>query len=68
MFWGKIAGVPTYLIRPADWNACNIFRGSRIYGGSYDEKEAYLYLCRCESRIHQQAAHPLASSVMLVCV
>lgn len=46
VFWGKIVGVPTYLIRPADWNACNIFRGGRIYGGSYDEKEAYLYLCR----------------------
>ncbi len=46
VFWGKISGVPTYLIRPADWNSCSIFRGGRIYGGSYDEKEAYLYLCR----------------------
>ncbi|KAG1664077.1 hypothetical protein FOA52_011434 [Chlamydomonas sp. UWO 241] len=46
VYWGKIAGVPTYLIRPFDWDACNIFRGGRIYGGSYDEREAYLYLCR----------------------
>ena len=46
VFWGKIAGVPTYLIRPADYNDCNIFRGNRIYGGSYNELEAYLYLCR----------------------
>jgi starch synthase len=43
---GVIAGVPVVLIRPADWNACNLFRGSRIYGGSYNELEAYLYFCR----------------------
>lgn len=46
VFSGKIAGCPVYLIRPADWNLCNIFRGTRIYGGSYNEMEAYLYFCR----------------------
>ena len=50
VFWGKIAGVSTYLIRPTDWNACNIFKGDRIYGGSYNELGAYLYLCRCEQK------------------
>ena len=35
------------LLRPADWDGCNLFRGSRIYGGSYNELEAYLYFCRC---------------------
>lgn len=42
---GKIAGVQVFLLRP-DWGECNIFRGSRIYGGSYNELEAYLYFCR----------------------
>eukprot|EP00798_Chlamydomonas_sp_ICE-L_P015690 gene15691-21797_t len=31
---GKIAGVLTYLIKPANWNDCNVFKGDRIYGGS----------------------------------
>jgi len=38
--------VPVILIRPADWNSCNLFRGGRIYGGSYNEMESYLYFCR----------------------
>ncbi|GMH38139.1 hypothetical protein BSKO_06023 [Bryopsis sp. KO-2023] len=42
---GKIAGVQVFLVRP-DWDSCNIFRGGRIYGGSYNELEAYLYFCR----------------------
>uniref|UniRef100_A0A7R9YVB8 Starch synthase, chloroplastic/amyloplastic n=1 Tax=Chlamydomonas euryale TaxID=1486919 RepID=A0A7R9YVB8_9CHLO len=46
VYWGRIAGVPTYLLRPANWDECNIFKGGRIYGGSYDEREAYLYMCR----------------------
>ena len=33
------------LVRP-DWGACNLFQGGRIYGGSYNEAEAYLYFCR----------------------
>ena len=43
---GRIDGIPVVLLRP-DWGACNIFRGSRIYGGSCSELEAYLFLCRC---------------------
>ena len=33
------------LLRP-DWHACNLFKGSRIYGGSYNELEAYLSFSR----------------------
>jgi hypothetical protein len=40
------AGVPVYFIRPADWNQCNLFKGGAIYKGSYDEREAYLFMCR----------------------
>ncbi len=46
VFWGRVAGVPVYLIRPTDWGSCNIFKGGKIYGGSYDDREAYLYMCR----------------------
>eukprot|EP00775_Hariotina_reticulata_P004742 gene4742-4992_t len=46
VFRGVIGGVPVILIRPADWNSCNLFRGGRIYGGSYNEMESYLYFCR----------------------
>lgn len=44
---GTIEGVPVILLRP-DWEATgtNLFRGGRIYGGSYNETEAYLYFCR----------------------
>eukprot|EP01025_Chloroclados_australasicus_P023810 TRINITY_DN24023_c0_g4_i1.p2 TRINITY_DN24023_c0_g4~~TRINITY_DN24023_c0_g4_i1.p2 ORF type:complete len:665 (-),score=105.58 TRINITY_DN24023_c0_g4_i1:1424-3418(-) len=45
VYYGKIDGISVFLIRP-DWDACNIFRGGRIYGGSYNETEAYLYFCR----------------------
>eukprot|EP00878_Enallax_costatus_P007835 GHUV01008200.1.p1 GENE.GHUV01008200.1~~GHUV01008200.1.p1 ORF type:complete len:443 (+),score=115.21 GHUV01008200.1:311-1639(+) len=46
VFRGVIGGVPVILIRPSDWNSCNLFRGGRIYGGSYNEMESYLYFCR----------------------
>ncbi len=45
-FRTRIDGVPVVLLRP-DWGAGNLFRGSRIYGGSYNELEAYLYFSRC---------------------
>ncbi|KAK9918038.1 hypothetical protein WJX75_000711 [Coccomyxa subellipsoidea] len=45
VFRGKIDGIPVLLLRP-DWGSCNIFRGGRIYGGSYNELEAYLYFSR----------------------
>ncbi|KAK9803610.1 hypothetical protein WJX72_004636 [[Myrmecia] bisecta] len=43
---GKIDGIPVILLRPANWGESNIFRGDRIYGGGYNELEAYLYFCR----------------------
>lgn len=46
VFSGRVAGVPVHLIRPTDWGSCNLFKGGRIYGGSYDDREAYLYMCR----------------------
>jgi len=46
VYRGVIGGVPVILLRPADWDSCNLFRGGRIYGGSYNEMESYLYFCR----------------------
>ena len=60
VYWGKVSGVPVYFIRPADWSACGIFKGGAIYRGSYDEREAYLYLCRAALeylRASQQQPH-----------
>lgn len=47
VFAGRLAGCSVLLLRP-DWSATKspLFRGSRIYGGSYNETEAYLYFCR----------------------
>lgn len=44
---GKIEGCPVVLLRP-DWDATgsNMFRGGAIYGGSYNETQAYLTFCR----------------------
>ncbi len=42
----RIAGLPVLLVRPKDWGSSNLFRGGRIYGGSYNETEAYLYFSR----------------------
>ncbi|CAG9460980.1 unnamed protein product [Pedinophyceae sp. YPF-701] len=42
---GKIVGIPVILLRP-DWDQTNLFRGDRIYGGSYNETEAYLFFVR----------------------
>jgi len=41
----EIDGVPVALVRP-DWGVSNLFKGDRIYGGSYNEGEAYMYFCR----------------------
>lgn len=46
VYRGVIGDVPVILLRPADWDSCNLFRGGRIYGGSYNEMESYLYFCR----------------------
>ena len=58
-FRARIDGVPVVLLRP-DWGASNLFRGDRIYGGSYNELEAYLYFSRrhppqqCASRLQRK--------------
>ncbi len=46
-YTGTIEGVPVVLLRP-DWESTGsgLFKGGRIYGGSYNEAEAYLYFCR----------------------
>lgn len=38
-FASTISGVDVVMLRPADRGASNIFRGNRIYGGSYNEME-----------------------------
>ena len=45
VFSGVLDGVPVLLVRP-DWGACSLFRGDKIYGGAYNEAEAYLYFNR----------------------
>ena len=42
---GRIGGCDVVLLRP-DWDEANYFRGGGIYGGSYNETEAYLYFSR----------------------
>ena len=46
---GRVDGVRVLLLRP-DWAAPGggggLFRGARVYGGSYPEGQAYLYFCR----------------------
>jgi hypothetical protein len=46
VFSCRIAGVPVTLLKPAESTGSGLFRGGRIYGGSYNETEAYLYFCR----------------------
>ena len=55
-FSGKIDGIPVILLRP-DWSATNLFQGSRIYGGSYNETEAYLFFSR---QAYQAIPHPMS--------
>lgn len=45
-FSGTIDGIPMLLLRP-DWNCSKLFQGTRVYAGSYNETEAYLYFSRC---------------------
>ena len=46
VFRGEVEGCPVLLLRP-DWDAGSpLFRGDRVYGGGYNEVEAYLYFCR----------------------
>ena len=46
VFTATCEGIKMVLLRP-DWGGdCNIFKGGRVYAGSYNETEAYLYFCR----------------------
>ena len=49
---GTIEGVPVVLLKPLD---SNFFRGSAIYGGSYNETQAYLVFCRASLEFMAQA-------------
>ena len=42
LFRGKVSGIPCLFIQPKN----QFFKGSRIYGGDYDELEAYLFFTR----------------------
>ncbi|BFI25707.1 hypothetical protein AXG93_1864s1190 [Marchantia polymorpha subsp. ruderalis] len=54
-FHGKVAGVPVLLIRTDN----NLFKGSQIYGGDYDEMEAYLFFSRaCLERMQVTGDQP----------
>jgi starch synthase len=46
VFSARISGVDVLLLRPADGTHSPLFKGARIYGGSYNECEAYVYFCR----------------------
>eukprot|EP00850_Spirogloea_muscicola_P010526 SM000062S19912 [mRNA] locus=s62:323189:328432:+ [translate_table: standard] len=52
---GTVAGVPVTFLKPAN----NFFDGGRIYGGSYNETEAYLFFSRaCLELMHVTGQHP----------
>lgn len=42
VYRGTVFGVPVLFLEPSN----HFFKGSRIYGGSYDELEAYLFFSR----------------------
>jgi starch synthase len=46
MYTGVIGGCDVILLRPSPKERSNLFVGGKIYGGSYNELEAYLYFCR----------------------
>lgn len=52
VFWGVVSGVPVLFFKPAN----HFFKGSRIYGGSYDELEAYLFFSRAVLEYFQVGA------------
>jgi len=43
---GNIGGCNVILLKPHDEANSNIFKGGKIYGGSYNELDAYLYFSR----------------------
>ncbi|CAI7820136.1 unnamed protein product [Closterium sp. NIES-54] len=52
-FSGEISGVPVVLLKPEN----HFFRGGRIYGGSYNELEAYLFFSRASLEFLQVRRH-----------
>lgn len=45
-FSAQVEGCAVVLLRPAPATGSNLFKGSRVYGGSFNELEAYLYFSR----------------------
>ncbi|KAI5659127.1 hypothetical protein M9H77_27920 [Catharanthus roseus] len=41
-YWGEVSGIPVVFIEPAN----QFFKGQSVYGGSYNELEAYLFFSR----------------------
>ena len=56
-FSGRLDGIDVLLLRP-DWNKTNLFRGGRIYGGSYNETEAYVSLFFLEGVLQKGGERP----------
>mmetsp|Transcript_35470 Transcript_35470/g.67957 ORF Transcript_35470/g.67957 Transcript_35470/m.67957 type:complete len:648 (+) Transcript_35470:97-2040(+) len=56
VYKGTVEGIPVILIKPLN---SNLFQGGAIYGGSYNEMEAYLYFSRaCLEYLHSTARQP----------
>ncbi|KAH9305384.1 hypothetical protein KI387_009788, partial [Taxus chinensis] len=49
---GQVSGIPLILIEPAN----HFFKGQRVYGGSYNELEAYLFFSRACLELMQVTA------------
>lgn len=45
-FTATVEGCPVLLLRPSPSSGSGLFKGGRVYGGSFNEVEAYLYFCR----------------------
>lgn len=41
-YHGVVSGIPVIFIEPS----CQFFKGQQVYGGSYDELEAYMFFSR----------------------
>jgi len=59
VYSATIAGVNVLLVKPAERARSPLFRGARIYGGGYNETEAYLFFCRaCLEWLARSGAQP----------
>jgi hypothetical protein len=61
VFRGVVSGVPVLFFKPAN----HFFKGSRIYGGSYDELEAYLFFSRAVLEYFQVGAARNSLGILL---